>query len=123
MYRGDEALHAAVLLSNEHGKQDATVVFPYPDRNLYWFIARDVELPSSPPTRIELAGMLLDRRSLLPVSYRALGEAPAIGARGTFALYDGSVGDAAIVMTGDVTLVWHGQRLAPDDYDNLGKAD
>jgi hypothetical protein len=123
VYGDNNRLHAAILLSTEEGREDATVTFPPPDRNLYWLTKRDIVLPPTPPSRIEVAGMLIDRKAVLPVHFKTIGDVPDIGDGGMFGFYEGSVGDAAVVLRGDITRIWYGQRLSPDDFDNLGQVD
>ena len=113
--------HCALLLSEEADHEQATAVLAPPDRNIYWLDRHDVALPPTPPTRLEIAGMLLDRVATLPVSLQTIGDAPSIGQDAVFAMYEGHVGDAAIIVKGTATLVWYGSRLAPDDVDNLGR--
>ena len=120
---GDDCVHCAILLSDEDGAEQATAMLAPPNRNLYWLERCDIDLPPTAPTRLEIKSMLLDRTSTVPVALSTIGEAPAIGDDGTFSFYEGSVGDAAVMIRGDVTRIWYGQRLSPDDFDNLGQVD
>jgi hypothetical protein len=120
--RSDSELLCAVLLSEEEGVQQATVAMAPPKRKLYWLTERTLELPTKPPARIEIDGFLLDRKQLLSVALEAVGAPPPkVGDAGRFALYDGTVGDAAIVLVAGVTKVWYGPRLDPGDFDCLGQ--
>jgi hypothetical protein len=115
---------AAVLFSEESGARQATVAFAAPERHLYWLLERDIHLPPSPPSRLEVDGCLLDREKLLSVTIaRHGGAAPPIGASGRLALYRGTVGDVAVVLQSDQTYAWYGPRLAPDEYERLGTGD
>lgn len=121
---GDE-LVCAILLSREDGKDQATVALAPPARHLLWLEGVELALPPSPPTRIEIAGYLLDRRRSFPATLETVGELPegvlgAIDGQATFSLYEGHVGDAAVILSGASTRIWYGSRLAAGDYDNLG---
>src|SRR5690606_35903259 len=112
----------AVLLSEEDGERQATVAMAPPDRCLYWLRQEALELPSSPPARLEINGCLLDRRKLLTVDLEAAGDdAPDLGEQARFALYRDRMGDAAVVLEAAQTRIWYGRRLSPDDYDTLGQ--
>jgi len=119
------SLHCALLLSSEDGRQQAVVSFAPPERQILWLLEVELAMPPSPPGRIEIDGRLLDREALFPAMVSARGEAtPAVAGNAMFAVYDGSVGDAAVVLQGgDHTLVYYGRRLHPDDYDRLGTVD
>lgn len=123
---GDE-LVCAILLSRERGRDEATVVMAPPARHLLWLEAADLVLPPRPPARLEIEGYLLDRRMTFPASVEVIGEAGAeagdeAAAPATFALYEGSVGDAAVVLAGLRVRAWYGRRLDEGEYDNLGRA-
>jgi hypothetical protein len=121
MLRCDGELVCAVLLSREAGKEQATVAMAPPEARLYWLEARAASLPSTPPTRIDVEGLLLERRKMLPVQIEARGdEPPHVGESGRFALYEGSVADVAVVLQANETLLWYGRRVDPGDYDRLG---
>ena len=122
LVRSQEELICAVLLSEEGGERQATVAMSPPNRNLYWLLERPVALPRKPPARIDVDGYLLDRKRLLSVSLEAVGEnPPAIGESGQYAFYEGTIGDAAVVLVADEGKVWYGQRLEPGDFDRLGQ--
>ncbi len=119
----DDRLHCAILLSRDGEKEEATVVMPAPHRHIYWLVRREMTLPPGAPSRLEVDGLLLDRAASLPVALRTIGAAPAVGKEATFALYHGSVGDAAVALMAESTHIWYGQRIEPDDFDNLGQVD
>jgi hypothetical protein len=125
MVRDGDELVCAVLLSRENGKDQATVALAPPARHILWLDAVELDLPPSAPARVEIAGNLLDRRRCFPATLEAEGEVPdgalgAIDGQATFAIYEGSVGDAALVLSGASTRIWYGARLDEGDYDNLG---
>lgn len=124
LLRCEEELICAVLLSEEDGERQATVAMSPPDRNLYWLAERTVDVPTKPPARIDVDGYLLDRKKLLSVALEVVGDAPSdIGASGHFAFYEGTIGDAAVVLVAAQCKVWYGQRIAPGDYDRLGQGE
>ncbi len=122
--RADGELVCAVLLGEEDGAQQATVAMAPPDRHLYWLEEVPMALPASPPARLEVGGSLLDRVRLLTVELERVGEAcPEVGDVGRFALYQGTLGDAAVVLQAGLERVWYGQRVEPGEYDCLGRGD
>lgn len=120
--KNDDELLCAVLLSEEAGARQATVVMAPPDQHLYWLVEQDIALPPSPPARLEVDGCLLDRAKLLSVALEPVGDdAFEVAASGRFALYLGAIGDAAVILEAGTSHLWYGQRLAPEDYDRLGQ--
>ena len=120
----DGVLECALLLSSEAGQQQATAMMAPPDRHLYWLEARQVEMPPSPPGRIEVDDMLLDRKVSFPAELRTIGEEPPeLGDSARFAFYQSSSGDAAIVLQGSATFVWYGRRIPAGEYDLLGQGE
>ena len=116
----DEGLRCAVLI----GDEGATALMAPPDRHFYWMRRETMSLPASSPARIEIGGLLLERRMSLPVRFEALGEDPPdVPPEGVLNLYVGSVGDAALLLAGETTTLWYGLRLAPDDVDRLGQGE
>lgn len=115
---------AAILISREDGREQATVCFPRPASEVYWLEAVDVPLPDKPPSRLEIGGRLLDRQFALPVDVSEVAQARSdIGAVALFACYESSVGDVAVVLQGNARKTWHGRRLEAGDYDALGKVE
>ncbi len=123
--RTNAELLCAILLSEEHGQRQASIAMAPPDRQLYWLVEHDVGLPKKPPARLEIDGFLVDRSKLLTVELQAIGDDgdDDWGKSAHLAFYDGSVGDAAVVLIGAVCKVWYGKRLSPGDYDRLGQAE
>jgi hypothetical protein len=117
----DGELVCAVLISREGGREQATVAMSPPETRLYWLEARAITLPLTPPSRIDVDGLLLERKKMLPVQIETRGdEPPHVGQSGRFAIYEGSVADVAVVLQADKTLLWYGRRVDPGDYDRLG---
>ena len=111
---------AGLLLASERGQTHAIVVFPAPQRDIYWLEQIELELPPTPPGRIEVGHAILDRTKLIVCTFAPRPGAPQL-TDGTLALYEGALGDAAaIVCSGATTLAYHGALLTPDDYDVLG---
>jgi len=120
----DGQLHGAILLTEEGGEQQATVTFAPPARYLLWLTRRELAMPSTPPTRIEIDGLLLDRALSFPARLTPIGDQPpAIADHGLFCLYEGSVGDGAVVLITEETFVWYGRRLGAGDWDTLGEVE
>jgi hypothetical protein len=118
----DGAVRCALLLSREHGSEQLVVAFREPERHIYWLERTTTELPSSPPTRLELGRGLLDRRASFPGELETLGEPMLdVSGGGTISLYEGAIGDAALVLSsGPTAHVWHGLRVEDGDYELLG---
>jgi hypothetical protein len=120
----DGRRHCAILMTRDKEDEQATVVMAPPAPSLYWLERRDVATPVKPPTRLEIDGLLLDRVISFPARLEAIGDdPPAVGDSGVFGLYEGSVGDAAVVLVADQTYVWYGSRLSDGDWDDLGEVD
>lgn len=120
----DGRLHGAILLTEEDGVQQATLSLAPPAQHLYWLTRRDLPMPAKPPTRIEIDGLLLDRTIAFPAKLEGVGDRPPdVGVRGQFCLYEGSVGDGAVVLIADQTYVWYGRRLGEGDWDSLGEVE
>ncbi|MBI4705614.1 MAG: hypothetical protein HY744_31360 [Deltaproteobacteria bacterium] len=119
------AVRCAIFFAPEAGHATAVVAFARPRRELLWFEAREAQLPASPPSRLELGRLLLDRVALLPVELRRYGpEAPQVGPSGKLALYAGAGTEAAAVLvSGQVVRLWVGRRIEPGGYDRLGNVD
>ena len=115
-----DELVCALLFSSEDGRDQASVALAPPARHLLWLERRRLDLPPKPPTRIEIDGYLLERRMCFPARLEPVGDDPGLGDQAVFALYEGHVGDAAVVIVGDESRVWYGQRLDEGDFDNLG---
>lgn len=121
-----DVVRAAILLSEEAEEEQATVALPPPDRSLLWLGRVELLMPSSPPTRIEIDGFLLDREELLPVTLEAVGRPHAGVVEGEAQLgrYRGHTGDAALVIVhAGAVQVWYGQVLEPGEFDSLGRVD
>lgn len=124
LLKSEDEVLCAVLLSEEAGTRQATVVMAPPEHHLYWLVEQDLALPPSPPARLEIGGSLLDRAKLLSVELERVGDdAPEVAANGRFALYLGTLGDAAVVLQAGTLHIWYGQRLAPEDFDRLGQVE
>ncbi|MEQ9324025.1 MAG: hypothetical protein RIF41_32975 [Polyangiaceae bacterium] len=120
----DGRLHGAILLTEEGGIHQATVSLAPPAQHLYWLTRRELPMPSKPPTRIEIDGLLLDRTMSFPAKLEGIGvPRPNVGQRGQFCLYEGSVGDGAVILIADETYVWYGRRLGEGDWDSLGEVE
>jgi hypothetical protein len=120
----DGRLHGAILMTEENGEEQATVSLAPPAPYLYWLTRRQLAMPPKPPTRIEIDGLLLDRAISFPAMLTAVGDdPPLIGDQGVFCIYDGSVGDGAVVLIADQTFVWYGRRLGAGEWDNLGEVE
>lgn len=119
----DGEIYAGILLALEAGQELATVAFGPPRTELLWLHAVELPLPATPPSRVEIEGKILDRRALLFVQLESAGEdAPAADPSGSVAFYDGTVGDAAVVLYGAGTpRVYYGAKLDREDYQVLGK--
>jgi len=124
LVRDGDQLVCAILLSREHGKEQATVALAPPARHLLWLDSVEMELPAVPPARLEIDGFLLDRERCFPATLEAVGDDRSLGAalvgQATVALYTGRMGDAAMVVSGAAPRIWYGNRLEEGDYDNLG---
>jgi hypothetical protein len=123
-------LRAVVLVSREADVDQAIVAFAPPERHILWLERVDLELPPTPPSRLEARGRLLDRRVLLPCEVECRGDdAPLLAALGrdgsaSFAWYEGAAGEAAVLLKSPShEACYAGTRLAPDDYDRLGQVD
>lgn len=123
LLRHGPELRGALLLSREAAVEQCTVALAPPARHLLWLRRVELAVPASPPTRIEIDGLLLDRTVAFPAALEVHGDHTlTLGSSGRFALYEGTVGDAAALLVGaDATYVWHGRRLGPGDWDNLGQ--
>lgn len=120
----DGRLHGAILLTEEGGIHQATLSLAPPAQHLFWLTRRELPMPAKPPTRIEVDGLLLDRTISFPAKLEAVGvPRPDVGQRGQFCLYEGSVGDGAVVLIANETYVWYGRRLAEGDWDSLGEVE
>lgn len=119
-----DRLRFALLLAEEGGEEHALLAFPPPSRDLLWLTERDVGVVDPPPPRIEIEGLMLDRRASLPALVEAVGGRTAPpGEQARFAWYEGSIGDGAVVLAArDRVRLWYGARLRADDWDNLGSA-
>ncbi len=121
----NQLVSCALLLSCEHGQQLAVVVFPPPQRHILWLRATELNVPHSPPGRLEVDTTLLDRVAQFPATLNALGEdLLKVGKQATIAIYEGALGDAALVLAAsERSLVYHGKKLEQTDYDVLGQVD
>ena len=121
----DGHLYCAILLSRDGAGDHAIVAFAPPQRHILWLDLVDLDLPPTPPTRIEIEGQLLDRSTLFPAELQREGILSVETADdGMFACYEGALGDAAIVLDcGGQPLACYGRRVAEGDYDNLGQVD
>jgi len=115
---------AAILLSREGGCEQATVCFPLPARELYWLERVEAELPLRAPSRLEIEGRLLDRTMTVPAELVAIADPPIkVDPLLVFSCYEGPRGEAAVALHGTTPHVWYGRRLAPGDYNELGRVD
>jgi len=123
--RRDQQVRCALLLSHEHSEQLAVVVFEPPQRHILWLRTAALALPPSPPNRLEVGATLLDRVVQFPATLEPLGEpALQIGQQATMAIYEGAIGDAAVILhSSEQSFVFHGKKLDQGDYDVLGQVD
>lgn len=124
--REGATVRCALWFATEGSGEQPVLSFAAPDRHVYWLSpAEDVSMPEHPPSRVELAGRLVDRVASFPAHLEAVGRgAPALGTQAVITLYEGAVGDAAIAVHGEGrAVVYYGRRLEELDYDRLGVVD
>ncbi len=118
-------LRCSLLFAEEKGHQVPVVAFAPPDDHIYWLTPTQAVLPPQPPSRIELADCLFDRRASFPAALQPVGPAPErLCGNGVLSLYEAAVGDVAVVLHCSAGhLAYVGHRLEPGDYDRLGPVD
>jgi len=122
--RDGSELRASLWLAGSGGSEGAVMAFVPPARHIYWLSREPLTLPAGAPARIEVRGKLLDRKATFPAAIETEGAEPlALGAEAVVSLYEGAVGDAAVVLQGkNSAAAFAGQRLEEGDYDRLGSA-
>jgi hypothetical protein len=116
-----------ILLAREEGRELAVVELAPPARAVYWVEAAPGETWTAPPSRLEIAGALLDRRVLLPVHVERHGDGEEglahaeLGDEATLATYEGALGCAAVLLVSPrAARLWNGRRVEPGRYEILG---
>ena len=121
----EQALAAVIFVAPEGLAHHAVVLFPAPTRGVFWLSPATVDTPPEPPGTLEIRGMVMQRRSRLPVMFERLGQStPAVGPSGILATYEAGGREVALVVTSEgKTLAWAGRRLDEGEYDRMGRAD
>ncbi|MCC6524609.1 MAG: hypothetical protein IT373_18275 [Polyangiaceae bacterium] len=114
-------VRSALCMAPEEGPGTLVAAFPPPSHHIYWLEAADLELPPGTPTTLDAGGALLELRASYPVELASSAKAPALGARGKVALYEGPGARAALLLrTEKGTHLWCGRRVAAGDYEKVG---
>jgi len=118
-------LRCAAWLGGHDGAEGLVVCFPPPESRFLWLRLQPLEVPASPPTRLELDGRLLDRQASHPACVRAVGKLPLeLGTAGTVTWYLGAAGDAAFLLQTDAgSLSGVGRRIDGAELDRMGCSD
>lgn len=123
--REGSELRCAAWLGGHDGSEGLVVCFPPPEARYLWLRLQPIEVPATPPLRLELDGRLLDRQVTHSATVRAVGKLPlALGTEGTVSWYLGPAGDAAFLLqTAAGCLSGVGHRLEETQLDRMGSSD
>ena len=118
--RDHEGIAFVALLSQDGAEQQVTVAFAPPERSILWLTPHHQPAQVPAPTRIEVDRQLLDRRLLLSLTINSEGDAPRLAGNASVAIYDGPLGEAAVIFHhSEHSALWCGQRVAPDEWERL----
>jgi hypothetical protein len=115
---------AVLFVAPEAGGDRAIFVRPPPPAEVVWLTPLkkgELALTADPPHSIEHAGARFRRVRRLPVTVSRLGSgAPAVGAQGIVAEYEGGGTERIVVLAaGQEMLAWRGVALGDGEYDVL----
>jgi hypothetical protein len=123
--RDGSEIVGVLFLAPEGAKLEAVAAFPSPRREIFWLSPVDAESGLEPPTSADFAGVVMRRRSRIPVTITRAGQgAPHVGESAIWAEYEASAGARAILIRGQSgVFAWSGAHCDEGDYDRLGRGE
>ncbi len=114
-----------LFLAPEGARHEAVAVFPTPRREIYWLSPIDMESGIEPPSSADFGGIVMRRRSRVPVTITRMGQgAPHVGESAIWAEYEASAGARAILLRGQSgVFAWSGAHCDEGDYDRMGRGE
>ncbi len=114
-----------LFLAPEGARHEAVAVFPTPRREIFWLSPIDMESGIEPPSSADFGGIVMRRRSRVPVTITRMGQgAPHVGESAIWAEYEASAGARAILLRGqNGVFAWSGAHCDEGDYDRMGRGE
>lgn len=116
---------AAIFVAPEGSTLEAVVCFPAPRGEIFWLSPIDVSSGREPPTAYDFGGVVMQRRSRIPVHLKRLGVgAPEVAGDAVFAEYEASGRARGVLLRlSDRAMAWSGKMVDKGEFDRLGKGD
>ncbi len=121
---GNEVV-GAVFLAPEGVRLEAVAAFPAPRREIFWLSPIEVDSGIEPPTSADFGGVVMQRRSRIPVTLTRMGQgAPHIGETGIWAEYEAAAGARALLLRSAAgVFAWSGAHCDEGEWDRMGRGE